>query len=146
MKISSSAFENNQYIPSMYTCDGENKNPRLLISDVPEESKSLVLIVDDPDAPSGDWVHWTVFNIAPDTKEISEDSVPQDAVQGKTDFKKSGYGGPCPHTGIHHYQFKLYALNTILNLDSSAGKKDIEKAMSGHIIAQNLIVGLYKRN
>lgn len=146
MKLTSSAFENNKYIPSKYTCDGEDKNPLLFVSGAPKEAKSLVLIVDDPDAPSGDWVHWTVFNIPPDIKEISEDSVPQGAILGRTDFAKSGYGGPCPHSGIHHYQFKIYALNAILNLDASAGKKEIEKAMEGLILAQDLLVGLYKRN
>lgn len=145
MKITSSAFENNQYIPPKYTCDGDNKNPPLSISDIPKEAKSLVLIVDDPDATNGDWIHWTVFNISPDTKEISEDSVPQGAVEGRTNFKKPGYGGPCPPSGIHHYQFKLYALDATLSLDATAGKKDIEQAMSGRIIAQDLLVGLYER-
>ena len=125
MKLTSSAFKNNEYIPSKYTCDGEDKNPLLSIIGAPIEAKSLVLIVDDPDAPNGDWVHWTVFNIPPEVREISENSVPQGAVQGKTDFAKPGYGGPCPHNGIHHYQFKLYAIDAILNLQSSAGKMDM---------------------
>ncbi|MEK7165384.1 MAG: YbhB/YbcL family Raf kinase inhibitor-like protein [Patescibacteria group bacterium] len=145
MKLTSAAFRNNEYIPSKYTCDGEDKNPPLFISGAPKEAKSLVLIVDDPDAPNGDWVHWTVFNIPPDVKEINENSVPHGAVQGRTDFAKPGYGGPCPHNGIHHYQFKLYAIDAILNLQASAGKKDIEKFMNGHILAEDLLVGLYKR-
>lgn len=145
MKLTSPAFGNNQYIPSEYTCDDMNVNPPFLISGVPETAKSMVLIVDDPDAPKGDWVHWIVFNILPGVKEIKKDSAPDSSVQGKTDFRKSEYGGPCPPSGIHHYQFKLYALDTILDLDATAGKKEIEKATDGHILAQDLLVGLYKR-
>lgn len=145
MKLTSSAFENNQYIPAKYTCDGANVNPPLSIIGTPEEAKSLVLIVDDPDATNGDWTHWTVFNIAPDAKEIKENFVPAGSIEGKTNFRNPGYGGPCPPSGIHHYQFKLYALDAILNLDAAAGKKDIEKAMEGRILAQDLLVGLYKR-
>lgn len=145
MKLTSSAFENNQYIPPKYTCDEANVNPPFSISDVPKEAESLVLIVDDPDAPKGDWVHWIVFNIQPGTKEIKESGVPAGSVQGKTDFRNPGYGGPCPPSGIHHYQFKLYALDIIFSLDASAGKKEIEKAMEGHILAEDLLVGLYKR-
>lgn len=145
MKLTSSAFENNQYIPSKYTCDGANINPPISIVRVPENAKSLVLIVDDPDATNGDWTHWTIFNVSPDTKEIKEDDAPAGAIEGKTDFRNPGYGGPCPSSGIHHYQFKLYALDTILSLDASADKKDIEKAMEGHILSEDLLVGLYKR-
>lgn len=145
MKLTSSAFENNQYIPAKYTCDGDNVNPPLSITGTPEEAKSLVLIVDDPDATNGDWTHWTVFNIAPDAKAIKENSVPAGSIEGKTNFRNPGYGGPCPPSGIHHYQFKLYALPAVLNLDATAGKKDIEKAMEDRILAQDLLVGLYKR-
>lgn len=146
MKLISSAFKNNQYIPEKYTCDGININPPLSITGTPEEAKSLVLIIDDPDAPNGDWVHWTVLNMPPDTKEIKEGVAPSGSIESRTNFKKPGYGGPCPPSGIHHYQFKLYALDAVLNLDSSASKKEIEKAMSGHILAEDLLVGLYKRN
>lgn len=145
MKLTSSAFENSQYIPSKYTCDGVNVNPPLLIVGAPENTKSLVLIVDDPDAMNGDWTHWTIFNVPPDTKEIKEDGASAGAIEGKTDFRNPGYGGPCPSSGIHHYQFKLYALDAILSLDAMASKKDIEKAMEGRILAQDLLVGLYKR-
>ncbi len=146
MKITSPAFENNKYIPSKYTCDGVNINPPLSISGVPEKTKSLVLIVDDPDAPNGGWVHWIVLNIPPDTKEIRAGSAPEGSAQGRTDFKNPGYGGPCPPSGIHHYHFKLYALDTILNLETMTVKKNIEEGMVGHILAQDLLVGLYKRN
>src|SRR3989344_897972 len=145
MKLTSSAFENNQYIPSQYTCDGINVNPQLSIIGAPENAKSLVLIVDDPDATNGDWAHWTIFNIPSDVKEIRENSVPKGSIEGKTDFKKPGYGGPCPSFGIHRYQFKLYTLDQMLNFDSTVEKKEIERVMKGHILAESLLVGLYKR-
>ncbi len=145
MKLESPIFENNGNIPSKYTCDGGNVNPPLEIREVPENAKSLVLIVDDPDAPMGTWVHWTVWNISPKTTEISENSVPEGAVEGITDFGKPGYGGPCPPSGTHRYFFKLYALNTTLDLDSSAKAKDIEKAMEGHILDKAELIGLYSR-
>jgi hypothetical protein len=146
MKLTSSVFENNGNIPAKFTCDGENINPPLEISEAPTNAKSLALIVDDPDAPAGDWVHWTLWNIPPDVKVISENSVPAGAVEGTTSFGKSGYGGPCPPSGTHHYQFKLYALDTLLSQENSAIKKDIEQAMEGHILEQVLLVGLYQRN
>ena len=146
MKLTSSAFENNQYIPLKYACGGANINPPLSIVGAPEGTESLVLIVDDPDAPSGDWVHWTIFNIPPNAKEIKEGGgAPAGSIESKTNFRNTGYGGPCPPSGIHHYQFKLYALDSVLNLDASADKKDIEKSMTGRILAQDLLVGLYER-
>ena len=143
MEIQSPAFENNGYIPSKYTCQGEDINPPLQISQVPQEAKSLVLIVDDPDAPMGTWVHWVVWNIPPKIKEISEKSLPQGAVEGLNDFQKHSYGGPCPPSGTHRYFFKLYALDTILNLDTSSTKNDLERAMKGHILDQAQLIGLY---
>lgn len=145
MKIESPAFLNNTPIPAKYTCDGENINPRLIISGVPENAKSLVLIVDDPDAPGAVWVHWTVWNIKPETTAIAENSAPKEAVEGITDFGKSGYGGPCPPSGTHRYFFKLYALDITIELEPTAKAKDLEKAMQGHILAQAQLVGLYKR-
>ncbi len=145
MKIISSAFQHNQSIPSKYTCDGENVNPPLSFSDIPENAKSLVLIVDDPDAPTGTFVHWTVFNISPSVQNVNEHSVPQGGVEGMTDFGKPGYGGACPPTGTHRYFFKLYALDAILNLSSTADKKAIEQAMQGRILASAELIGLYKR-
>jgi len=145
MKIISSAFEDKQMIPPKYTCDGENINPPLQISNIPTETQSLALIVDDPDAPSGDWIHWLVWNINPAIKLITENELPQGAIQGTNDFNKQNYGGPCPPSGIHHYQFKIYALDTLLNLPSSSRKKDLEKAMENHILDKALIVGLYQR-
>lgn len=145
MKIESPAFSNNQPIPAEYTCDGKDVNPPLKISEVPEETKSLVLIVDDPDAPGGTWVHWTLWNIDPKITEIPENSVPGGTVEGRTDFGKPGYGGPCPPSGIHHYHFKLYALDTMLKLNSSSKKKEVEKSMEGHILDWVELIGLYQR-
>lgn len=149
MKITSQAFSNNSYIPKKYTCDGENINPPLSINEIPANTKSLVLIVDDPDAPMGTWVHWVVFNIDPPpaggTKEIAENSVPQGATLGKNDFGKLEYGGLCPPSGTHRYFFKIYALDTLLDLASGAAKAEVEKAMKGHILDQGKLIGLYRR-
>jgi Raf kinase inhibitor-like YbhB/YbcL family protein len=145
MKIESPSFGNNKMIPSNYTCDGANINPPLIISDAPKDAKSLVLIVDDPDAPSKTWVHWTIWNINPNIKEIPENTIPEGAVEGVTDFGKPGYGGPCPNSGIHHYFFKLYALDITLNLNSSANAGDIQEAMQGHILDSSELIGIYKR-
>ncbi len=143
MKITSSAFENRQQIPSKYTCNGENINPPLEFSEVPRETKSLVLIMDDPDAPRGTFIHWTVYNINPTLREVKENSIPDDGEEGITNFGKTGYGGPCPPSGIHRYFFKLYALNKTISLEGIADKKTVLKNMEGAIIAQAELVGLY---
>ena len=145
MKISSSAFESNQNIPVKYTCDGDNVNPPLEFKDVPPQAVSLVLIVDDPDAPAGTWAHWTVWNIDPATTSIAENSVPPKAIAGQTSAGQNTYGGPCPPSGAHRYFFKLYALDTKLSLSSFSLKADLEKAMENHILAQAELVGLYSR-
>ncbi|MGC8981709.1 MAG: YbhB/YbcL family Raf kinase inhibitor-like protein [Minisyncoccia bacterium] len=145
MKIESPAFENNKEIPSKYTCDGEDINPPLKFSDIPEDAKSLVLIVDDPDAPFGIFTHWIVWNIDPKTTFIEENSVPEGAIVGRNDFGRNSYGGPCPPSGTHHYYFKIYALDTTLNLDKNSSKKDLEKAMKNHILEKGELVGIYKR-
>lgn len=145
MKIQSLVFGHNQIIPTKYTCDGEDLSPPLKLEDIPAGTQSLVLIVDDPDAPVGTFVHWTIWNIAPATTEIPQGSVPGEAQQGMTDFGKVGYGGPCPPSGTHRYFFKLYALDTILQLPSSSKKGEIEAAMGGHILAQAELIGLYSR-
>lgn len=144
MKIESTAFEDNRNIPAKYTCDDKNINPALIISDVPESAKSLVLVMDDPDAPAGTWVHWTLWNMDPALKEITESSVPK-GIEGVTSFGKSGYGGPCPHSGTHHYFFKLYALDTMLSIPESSDKEALEKAIEGHILAFAELIGLYSR-
>jgi Raf kinase inhibitor-like YbhB/YbcL family protein len=136
LSIASPAFSHQGRIPQKHTCDGADVNPPLSIADVPEKARSLALIVDDPDAPAGTWVHWVVWNIGPGTKEIPENSVPQGALQGTNDFRKPGYGGPCPPSGTHRYFFKLYALDASLSLKSGATKAELEKAMKGHFLAQ----------
>jgi hypothetical protein len=145
LKISSPVFENNSNIPVKYTCDGMDVSPPLLIENVPTDSKSLALIVDDPDAPMGTWVHWVLWNINPKTREIRENTVPEGAKQGINDFGRHDYGGPCPPSGTHRYFFKLYALDSLLELGPNSKKADMEKAIKGHIIAQTQIIGLYKR-
>jgi Raf kinase inhibitor-like YbhB/YbcL family protein len=140
--VMSSAFKNNGLIPRMYTCDGEDVNPPLTIDGLPQGTKSLVLIIDDPDAPMGNWQHWTVWNITP-TNKIDETGVP--GIEGLNDFGKHSYGGPCPPSGTHRYFFKVYALDIKISLPISSRKKDIEKAMSEHILAKGELVGLYKR-
>lgn len=145
MKIESPAFKHNERIDSKYTCDGKNINPELLFPGVPSAAKSLVLIMDDPDAPMGTWVHWTLWNIDSKAIKIDENSVPKNAVEGMTDFKKPGYGGPCPPSGVHRYFFKLYALDTKLSLTPKAKKAEIEKAMEKHILEKAELIGLYVR-
>ena len=142
LKVTSSAFEHKGLIPRKYTCDGINVNPPINVEDLPEGTASLVLIVDDPDAPMGTWDHWVVWNI-PLVRDIEEDSVP--GVEGLNDFRKHSYGGPCPPSGTHRYFFKVYALDTELVLSPDSRKKDVETAMKGHILAEGEIVGLYSR-
>jgi Raf kinase inhibitor-like YbhB/YbcL family protein len=145
LKLSSRAFGNNTMIPATYTCDGDDIAPPLTIEGVPEKARSLALIVDDPDAPAGTWVHWVVWNMEPKTVEITEGSVPPGAQQGMNDFRTREYGGPCPPSGTHRYFFKLYALDSLLNLEKGATKAALEHAMKGHILAQAQIIGLYRR-
>ncbi|MBI2108767.1 MAG: YbhB/YbcL family Raf kinase inhibitor-like protein [Parcubacteria group bacterium] len=145
MKIESSAFKHNEIIPQKYTCDGENVSLPLSFSNIPNGTKTLALIMDDPDAPVGLWVHWTLWNISPGTKEIKENSVPKGAVEGMTNFGKPGYGGPCPPDGEHRYFFKLYALDAELNLSKETDKGALEEAMMGHVLEKAELIGLYSR-
>jgi Raf kinase inhibitor-like YbhB/YbcL family protein len=146
LKLSSPAFENGGRIPKKHTCDGENVNPSLKIENVPSNTKSLALVFDDIDAPRGSYVHWILWNLAPDVEEIKANSVPEGVVQGLNDFKKRNYGGPCPPGRAHKYVFRIYALDTIFNLNPNSTKKDLEKPMEGHIISRAQLTGLYKRN
>lgn len=143
LKVSSTAFQNEGMIPLKYTCDGTNINPPLDVEHIPEEAKCLALIVDDPDAPVGTWVHWVVWNI-PVTHHIKENEIY--GIEGLNDFQQHHYGGPCPPSGTHHYYFKVYALDALLDLPVNATKEKLEKAMSEHIIAFGELIGLYKRN
>jgi len=145
MKISSAAFENNLFIPSKHTCEGQEINPPLEFRDVPEDTKSLVLIVDDPDAPMKTWVHWTIWNIDAKTTQILQNSCPKGAVEGITSFGRTGYGGPCPPSGTHRYFFKLFALDKMLDLSPNSHVRDIESTIEGHIIRKAELIGLYKK-
>jgi len=148
--VSSSAFEQAGTIPSKYTCDGRDISPPLQWDSVPQGTKSIALICDDPDAPMGTWVHWVMWNIPADTRQLPE-NIPADklladgSMQGITDFQRTGYGGPCPPSGTHRYYFKIYALDTSLDLTSSSTKPDLLKAMQGHILAEGQLMGKYKR-
>ena len=142
LKVTSPVFNHKGPIPRKYTCDGTDVNPPLKIEGLPEGTESLVLIVDDPDAPMGTWDHWVVWNIPP-VSEIEEDSVP--GVEGLNDFRRHSYGGPCPPSGTHRYFFKVYALDTELDLSKGSRKKDVERAMKGHMLSRGEIVGLYSR-
>jgi Raf kinase inhibitor-like YbhB/YbcL family protein len=146
MKILSPIFKDGGNIPPKYTCDQEGTSLPVEFSGVPAEAKSLVLIMDDPDAPmAGGFVHWVVFNIDPKTSEIGENIKPESGIEGTGSSGKNGYVPPCPPSGAHHYHFKLYALDSELNLNGSAKREDVEKAMEGHIIDRAEIIGLYQR-
>lgn len=142
MKLTSPEFSNNQPIPKRFTCEGKDINPQLNIEGMPAAAKSLALIMDDPDAPMGTWVHWVVFNI-PVSGKIEENSIP--GIQGMTNSGRPGYHGPCPPSGTHRYFFKVYALDIELCLSAKASKGQLEKAMQGHILEEAQLVGLYKR-
>ena len=144
MKITSSAFQEGGNIPSKFTCDGSDTSPPLQITGVPSEAKSLVLIADDPDAPSGLFTHWLVWNIPPQTNSISEGSAPK-GVHGTNDFGKPDYKGPCPPPGTHRYSFKIYALDRELDLRDGAKRSQLDAAMKGHVVAQGVLVGRYAR-
>ena len=150
IKITSSAFEDGGLIPAKYTCDGADVSPPLQWNKVPEGTKSIALICDDPDAPMGTWVHWVIFGLPADIRELAEDvppdkTLPNGARQGTSDFGRIGYGGPCPPSGTHRYFFKIYALDRELDLPAGARKRDLLKAVEGHILGQGELVGKYKR-
>ncbi len=150
LKITSSAFENEGMIPSKYTCDGANISPPLKFDGIPENTKSIALICDDPDAPMGTFVHWVIYNLPPTTKELPEkfpddETLPDGTRQGTNDFGSTGYSGPCPPRGIHRYFFKVYALDAKIDTVPVADKKHLLKAMEGHIIATGQLMGKYQR-
>lgn len=142
LKISSDAFTDHEMIPAQYTCDGKDINPPLAIHQIPAEAKSLAIIVDDPDAPNGTFVHWVMWNI-PVTHYIRENEAK--GLQGLNDFGKHRYNGPCPPGGIHRYFFKVYALNGVLDLPVDTTKEHLEKVMSNNIIGFGELIGLYSR-
>jgi len=144
--LESSAFKNSKEIPRKYGYKNTNINPPLTIKGIPQNTKSLVLIMDDPDAMGAVgkiWVHWVIWNIEPNTREIKEDSIPPGAIEGKTDFGSIGYGGPAPPDKEHTYIFKLYALDNKLNLHQGASKSDVEKSMKNHILIEAKLAGKY---
>jgi hypothetical protein len=148
--VSSSAFQEGGVIPAKYTCDGNDVSPPLKWAPVPEGTKSIALISDDPDAPMGTWVHWVMWNIPAGVSELAEyvppkPELPDGSRQGISNFRRCGYGGPCPPSGVHRYYFKIYALDTMLDLPSSARKADLLKAMKGHILAEGQLMGKYSR-
>jgi Raf kinase inhibitor-like YbhB/YbcL family protein len=151
MKLTSVAFEEGAFIPVQHTCEGKDVSPPLTWTNVPAEAKSLALICDDPDAPVGTWVHWVLYDLSPKFSELPEavppsGVTPEGAKQGVNDFRRSGYGGPCPPPGSpHRYFFKLYALDLEPGLPAGATKADLLRAMEGHILAEGQLVGLYKR-
>ncbi len=150
IRLTSSAFQSGGPIPAQYTCMGQNGSPPLVWTDVPAATKSLALIVDDPDAPRGTWVHWVVYDLPPATKELPAGVPAREALvgggrQGKNDFGQVGYGGPCPPSGTHRYYFKLYALNAELNLPAGASKQDLLKAMYGHILDEGQLLGRFSK-
>jgi Raf kinase inhibitor-like YbhB/YbcL family protein len=142
LKIDSPAFKNEEPIPSQYTCEGENINPPLTIGDIPDETKSLALIMEDPDAPNGTFDHWLVWNI-PVTSRIDENSNP--GITGNNDFGKPGYGGPCPPTGTHRYFFRVYALDVELDLEAGADKKMLLEAIDDHVLAMGELMAKYEK-
>ncbi|HEX3083512.1 MAG TPA: YbhB/YbcL family Raf kinase inhibitor-like protein [Pyrinomonadaceae bacterium] len=150
LKLISRAFTEGQPIPRQYSCDGINISPPLEWSGVPKPAKTLAIIADDPDAPAGTWVHWVVYNLPADTIGMVEnlpstEDLKGGGLQGKNDFEKIGYGGPCPPSGTHRYLFKIYALDGDLPLKAGATKTEVEKAMSGHVLAQAQLMGTYHR-
>ena len=142
MKITSPDFKHNEFIPRKFTCQGEDINPALIIESIPKEAKSLAMIVDDPDAPMGTWVHWVVYDIGV-VERIEENSIP--GKQGSNNFGRKNYGGPCPPSGTHRYFFKIYALDQMLNLKEGLSKQELEKAMQGHILEKAELIGLYRK-
>ncbi|OPY14694.1 MAG: putative kinase inhibitor protein [Syntrophus sp. PtaB.Bin001] len=150
MKITSRAFNDGEMIPMKYTCDGDDVSPPLEWDNVPENTKSLALISDDPDAPGGTWVHWVVYDIPASMKTLTENIRPERELssgirQGNNDWSKIGYGGPCPPSGTHRYYFKLYALNAVLSLKPGATKEQLLRAMKGHILEEAQLMGKYQR-
>lgn len=142
LEVFSTVFSHNGHIPSEYTCDGKDINPPIEVNKIPEGTRTLALIMEDPDAPRGVFDHWLVWNISPN-EAIAEDANP--GIPGLNDFGKTGYGGPCPPSGVHRYFFKVYALDTTLELLAGADKKSLLQAMQGHILAEGAVMGLYQR-
>jgi Raf kinase inhibitor-like YbhB/YbcL family protein len=150
IKLTSSAFEEGGMIPSKYTCDGQDISPPLSWDNVPANTESIAIICNDPDAPMGTWVHWVLFNLPAEKRQLAEnipddETLPDGTRQGITDFGSTGYGGPCPPSGTHRYFFKIYALDIPINIVSIADKETLLKDMAGHVLAEGQLMGKYKR-
>lgn len=146
LTVQSLDFENNNLIPKEFTCQGNDlQSPSLQLSAIPKNTKALALIVDDPDASNGDWVHWVIFNMPASTTSLSSNNIPNGAINGRNSWGSQGYRGPCPPAGKHRYFFKLYALDSDLQLDSNANKQELLQAMQGHILEQGELIGLYQK-
>ena len=149
-QLTSTAFTRGKPIPAHYTCQGRDASPPLAWGHPPQGTKSLALIMDDPDAPVGIWVHWVIYNLPPEARSLPEalptdGQLPDGSLQGKNSWNKLGYGGPCPPSGTHHYFFKLYALDTTLSLSTGASKGQLIQAMEGHILTQAELMGTYAK-
>ncbi len=150
ISVSAEAFKEGEIIPREYTCDGDDISPSLSWKGVPANAKSIALVMDDPDAPGGTFVHWVLFNVPAGTQKLPKgmpgnETLPDGSLQGKTDFGRIGYGGPCPPGGTHRYYFRLYALDTRLNLQPGITRQQLDNAMKGHILATGELMGRYKR-
>ncbi len=151
LKVTSSAFTDGQPIPAKFTCEGKDVSPALQWTGAPPNTKSFALIADDPDAPAGTWVHWVLYDLPPNTSELAEgvapkESLPNGAKQGINDFRKTGYGGPCPPPGKpHRYYFKVYALDAVLGLKTGTTKQDLTRAFANHVLAEGQLMGTYQR-
>ncbi len=150
IQVTSTAFSQGESIPVQYTCQGQNISPPLAWGDPPAGTQSLALIMDDPDAPVGTWVHWVLYNLPPEARTLpeavsAEAQLQDGSLHGHNSWNRSGYGGPCPPSGTHRYFFKLYALDTMLDLKPGADKWQLLEAMQGHILAQGELMGTYAK-
>lgn len=148
--VTSTAFAEGDHIPQQYTCQGDDISPPLAWTDLPEQTASLALIMDDPDAPNGIWVHWVLYNIPADAQSLpeaitTESGLPDGTLNGKNSWKRTGYGGPCPPSGTHRYVFSLYALDSDLELEEGIDKNGLLKAMDGHVLAEGRLAGVYQK-
>lgn len=151
MKLFCPSFAHNEMMPSRFTCDGQDISPSLEWEDVPPETQSFALIVDDPDAPSGTWVHWVIFNIPVGVSHLEEKikkegNLSGGVKQGRNSWRQIGYGGPCPPSGTHRYFFKFIALDIVLDLEAGITKEELLAAMRGHVLASHEMIGLYQRS
>lgn len=149
MKLKCSAFNDGGNIPSRFTCDGENISPHLIWNEFPDNTKTFAIIVDDPDASGGTFVHWVIYNIPSNVNDLNEGitpyNLPSGAKLGTNHFGDNDYGGPCPPSGTHRYYFTLYALDSDVQIKTGAGRRDLLKAIEGHILAETQLMGKYKR-